>query len=698
MERYLKNSNYSILMNKRDLEKLSKEELIELLLKKEKKPKVVIVDTKPTRVNRPPPPIPEGVKPFKPKQTVKLRRKQKVVDDRPGWVKSPKTNRLIKIDGSTYRKLYPMQHRPGWVKSPKTNRWIKIGGPTYRRLYPMLNMLNKKAKEIDATTKSIDDRYKKVLDGLEYEQKNKQTINALLFRRLDDGEEPPKGIKVAFKDHKNKRYIIRVRRYYIVSGKDNFSKYIDQRLYDYIDNEENYEKYTKVMRAIYRSEDIDPSFLTYVNCIIIKSVSKFDKAVKDVNLLDEDLFMSRDEYGVFNRYLNFDLKKTFLPNEKANSCFVNIIVNRFKDQFNNKKYKFKLNHETLCELCDIEYKNENIGLSINKSLVFFKKFQLGLCVYGPYGCIFKYKPDKRNKNVNKSSLFIFILNNHCYEINQNIKKFEQLFWKTDDENINSELQINNVSDNYNIRINTVQEAKPIFIKSIDDVIKIIKDTKEERLTFIYNVYLESILFETINKLNYTPGIKLLNGKIISLQLKYNDVLVTITTSDIKQDDTDVWVDEDNYEEYHNIDDTFYNGLICKEHMSFYNDITKKIENTLLIGPKSGYFNSLIKNPLLGVDSRKAYTSDFMDIEHYPVFNHFDIWQEYDNSDIKDYNQYIVKVDRNANPILFSSTISRCYGYKLNRINENYEVLYMKKPSNLILSNSKDLVKKYLIQN
>ena len=163
MERYLKNSNYSILMNKRDLEKLSKEELIELLLKKEKKPKVVIVDTKPNRPNRPQTPIPEGVKPFKPKQTVKLRRKQKVVDDRPGWVKSPKTNRLIKIDGSTYRKLYPMQHRPGWVRNQKTNRWIKIYGPTFRKLYPMLNMLNKKAKEIDATTKSIDDRYKKVI-------------------------------------------------------------------------------------------------------------------------------------------------------------------------------------------------------------------------------------------------------------------------------------------------------------------------------------------------------------------------------------------------------------------------------------------------------------------------------------------------------------------------------------------------------
>ena len=648
-------------MNNRDLKKLSKSQLIKLLLKQEKRLSVINNNnTKPTRPNRPPPPIPEGVKPFRPTQTVELRRKQKVVDD-----------------------------RPGWVRNPNTNRWIKIDGPTYRHV---LNKIDKMHQEINETSKLIDEKYKKV--SYELEQKNKQSINVLLFRRLDDGEKPPKGMKVAFKDHKNKRYIIRVRRYYIVSGKDNFSKYIDQRLYDCIDNKDNYEKYTKVMKAILDSdEDIDGSFSTYVNCIIIKSVSKFDQAVKDVNLLDEDLFMSRDEYGVFNRYLNFDLKKTFLPNEKANSCFVNIIVNRFKDQFNNKKYKFKVNHETLCELCDIEYKNENIGLSINKSLVFFKKFQLGLCVYGPYGCIFKYKPDKRNKNVNKSSLFIFILNNHCYEINQNIKKFEQLFWKTDDENINSELQINNVSDNYNIRINTIQEVKPIFIKSIDDVIKIIKDTKEERLTFIYNDYLESILFETINKLNYTPGIKLLNGKIISLQLKYNNVLVTITTSDMKQDDTDVWIDEDDYEEYHNIDDTFYNGLICKEHMSFYNDITKKIENTLLIGPKSGYFNRFIKNPLLGVDSRKAYTSDFMDIEHYPVFNHFDIWQEYDNSDIEDYNQYIVKVDRNANPILFSSTISRCYGYKLNRINENYEVLYMKKPSNLILSNSKDLVKK-----
>ena len=108
----LKTRPYDIGMNKRDLKKLTKAQLIKLLLKQEKKkPKVVIVDdTKPTRPNRPPPPIPEGVKPFRPTQPVKLRRKQKVVDDRPGWVRNPNTNRFIKIDGPTYRRLYPMQH------------------------------------------------------------------------------------------------------------------------------------------------------------------------------------------------------------------------------------------------------------------------------------------------------------------------------------------------------------------------------------------------------------------------------------------------------------------------------------------------------------------------------------------------------------------------------------------------------------
>ena len=136
-------------MNKRDLKKLNKSQLNKMLLKQEKKkPKVVIVDNtkltrpnRPNRPNRPPPPIPEGVKPFRPTQPVKLRRKQKVVDDRPGWVRNPNTNRFIKIDGPTYRRLYPMQH--------------------------VLNEQKNKDRFIKKQSSDIDKKYKSIMSSLD---------------------------------------------------------------------------------------------------------------------------------------------------------------------------------------------------------------------------------------------------------------------------------------------------------------------------------------------------------------------------------------------------------------------------------------------------------------------------------------------------------------------------------------------------
>ena len=142
-KRDLKKYDYTMHMDmeKEDLKKLSKGQLIRLLLKQEKKkPKVVIVnDTKPTRPNRPPPPIPEGVKPFRPTQTVKLRRKQKVVDDRPGWVRNPNTNRWIKIDGPTYRKVFPHQY--------------------------VLNKLDRTHQEINKQSYDVESRYQNMMSN-----------------------------------------------------------------------------------------------------------------------------------------------------------------------------------------------------------------------------------------------------------------------------------------------------------------------------------------------------------------------------------------------------------------------------------------------------------------------------------------------------------------------------------------------------
>lgn len=87
--------------------------------------------------------------------------------------------------------------------------------------------------------------------------------------------------------------------------------------------------------------------------------------------------MSRVENGTVSNYLNINLN-TKIKNGLNNSCFVNLIVDHFKDQFDNKKKnKFKLTPESLCKLCEIEYRNESIGLNINKLLAFFRK----LCIW-----------------------------------------------------------------------------------------------------------------------------------------------------------------------------------------------------------------------------------------------------------------------------------------------------------------------------
>ena len=543
-------------------------------------------------------------------------------------------------------------------------------------------------------------------------RRQKQTADVLMFQRYEYAE-IPKGRRIAFRDDYGKPYILKLRRYFIIDriNTRDANRYNGKRIYDYYDDNGRRDDFDKVVNLLKTSNDFNDLYKehkTYMNCIIIKSLTDTNtdtnNETKANDLLDEDLFMSREELGVYSRYININLDKR-VRNVQDNSCYVNIIVHRFQKAFikayqRNKRYKFDLTAETLCDLCGIEYKNENIGLSINKSLTFFKKFNLGLHVYGPFGSIFKYKPEKRNRNLNPSHRFIYILNNHCYEINHNIKEFEQLHWAKpiSDDNISNEFTSLNISDKYTIRQQSTMDCSS-FVNTIDDAIDFIKsyntDCTEEIhiVPIIYNDYLDKLLFAIINILGYTPDIKMMSGKITSLLVKYNNILFNITLSDTKANDTDVWIDKDNFELYNTIDDAFYNGLICQEHISTYNKQTIKIEHLLPMGPKSGYFTEHVSQPLMGIDSRKAYTSDFMSIEYFPVFNHFDIWQEYDNHKIEDYTQYIVKVDpQYANPILFSGTYSRCYGYKLNRINENFMVMYYRRPSNLVLSNSRSLVK------
>jgi hypothetical protein len=230
--------------------------------------------------------------------------------------------------------------------------------------------------------------------------------------------------------------------------------------------------------------------------------------------------------------------------------------------------------------------------------------------------------------------------------------------------------------------------------------KLKHQNKVENMKIIYNHNLEDVLIKMISSTpSYFPSVVMDSGKVIVLMFKIGNIVGTIERSNNKDpEQKDIKLSQHVYEKYHVADDKLYSKLFLPEHMSQYHPNNLKLEKMCNMGPMCGTFSdkNVCNVDYIGVDSRKAYTSDFMDIKFYPVFSYFDLWQPYDNHEIEDYSQYLVNNTSNSveDLILFPYTTTRIYGYVLNRIDlkrHNIIISAYKKPSKLVESNSADLI-------
>ena len=234
---------------------------------------------------------------------------------------------------------------------------------------------------------------------------------------------------------------------------------------------------------------------------------------------------------------------------------------------------------------------------------------------------------------------------------------------------------------------------------MDDILDDIKkcnDDDNQIIKYIYDDDLVCILKDMVYSTpSYIPDVNFNCGKIKSLKFKINGILGVIENSTDNENDKDVYLGPNIYKKYHEAFNKFYSSIVCEEHMSTYNPLNIEIESEYHMVPQTGYFSDddVCNDKYNGIDSRKAYTSDLYDIEYYPVYGYFDIWKKYDDHKIEDYNQYIVEcIDKNElSLLLFPYKYSRCTGYKLNRINVKYSILFFKRPSKLVQSNSKEII-------
>ena len=98
-------------------------------------------------------------------------------------------------------------------------------------------------------------KYKKMMK----EQSNKQTADVLLFKRYTKNEIIPEGKKIAFKDHLGVRYILKIRRYFIIDQLTELETelIVGNRFYDYYDNNGKRDDFDKVVKLLKTSEDFN---------------------------------------------------------------------------------------------------------------------------------------------------------------------------------------------------------------------------------------------------------------------------------------------------------------------------------------------------------------------------------------------------------------------------------------------------------
>ena len=208
------------------------------------------------------------------------------------------------------------------------------------------------------------------------------------------------------------------------------------------------EEYDKLILICNKDENFHMMYLkygSYIDAIYLYNASSLSTKTDLFELIDTDMYQAIDNKAICFKHIDYtfnkkakyfkdmfhftDVNKDISSNLKANSCFFNLLIATYKEAFNkvlynNEKCYKDLTPERLCEILNIENKEQDLGLSIRTSMKFFEKFHLGLIVVNIYDeVIYKYIPEKFNKNIYPRTLYMLVYNNHCFRLDSNENSF-----------------------------------------------------------------------------------------------------------------------------------------------------------------------------------------------------------------------------------------------------------------------------------
>ena len=403
------------------------------------------------------------------------------------------------------------------------------------------------------------------------------------------------------------------------------------------------------------------------------------------------------------KYIHTELdltKDTFQEAIKNNNyvkdeCWINTLYDIYKDTLlSPNKQRYRITRDVILSTINKTEENIKDGLTIEEVLPFFVKYKLRLRVFDMmYKLIFRYDPPTFNRHI--PPLYCMITGDHVYTLNHNLKVLEQ---KINEEGLDKEFYIK-VSSNY--RVDERDDIKYFMIEDTNDISKYL-NLDDDKIYFIHkDDDLLYLLFKFIEE-GYHPRIKLECGRLTWIFLVLNDKQIYIKTQMLITSSIDGKIELDDVDTYNkmlSINNKFNNNLFKKSHKSFYTKLDIDILDEYRTAANVGMLNEVVDSiNMIELDISKAFTSAFLKIKTIPIFNEFDQFIPYDNSNIEDYNLYVVQPS--VNDLFLNKTYNLCYGLFLKQVinTNNINIISYKEPSNLKDVNYDNIIEELYNEN
>ena len=363
-------------------------------------------------------------------------------------------------------------------------------------------------------------------------------------------------------------------------------------------------------------------------------------------------------------------KNTYLDkNYRPDHCLRTAIIEQIGISWNKNQQRLanqRKNNKDQLTLMTYEYLDKVLGpcdegdLIVNAINRFFKPNNIGLFVYDVFmnqlEC--SYQPEKTNRHV-CCRVNILLYNGHIQLLNHQPKRLEQ--FTASGSEVPEERFEAKASVNFRLSKRINGGTKHIYLENFTDLNEINLDdecadlnsksktgkkckvqiTVETSLLYIWK-YLEE-------QCEYQPQIKRRGHDAISaLYLRINEQLIECINppsneimSQLKFEGTDKYTKQEQFNEYHRLNNDLYNSMINSQNISSYEDIDlikPCVPGVLLYR----FPNTEHLRPNWKCDTVKCYGSAFYDQREFCIANSFDRLRLYEGQPIIASHKYLVE--------------------------------------------------------